>query len=165
MKLYLSLLPIAAAALCAFVLPSSPRTEDPPARAATLADLAWLEGGWTTRGGTVTTEEHWIAPKAKSMLGVGRAVRGDQTLFFEFLRLEERADGIYYVAHPNAGKSTEFNLASWSATEFRFENPAHDFPRTIRYTRRADGTLVAHLEGVEGGAPAAEDIVYSRIEK
>jgi hypothetical protein len=31
-----------------------------------------------------------------------------------------------------------------------FENPQHDFPKTIRYERRADGTIVASIAGAAG---------------
>jgi hypothetical protein len=37
-------------------------------------------------------------------------------------------------------------------TSATFENPAHDFPRMIRYTRRPDGALEARVsDGGERG--------------
>ena len=45
------------------------------------------------------------------MLGMSRTVAGDKTVEFEYLRIEQRADGIYYVAHPKARcPGTDFKL-------------------------------------------------------
>jgi hypothetical protein len=132
-----------------------------------LDQLAWLAGSWELEAKGAQTEEHWIAPKGGTMLGCGRTIARGKTVFFEFLRLEERADGeLYYVAHP-AGRSpgTDFKLTSSTESSWTFENPAHDFPRSIRYTRNADGSATAHLEGLEGGQLAVEDFHYRRPAK
>ena len=50
--------------------------------------------------GDVTVEEHWTAPSGGTMLAVGRTVKKERTLFFEFLRIETRKDGLVYVAQP-----------------------------------------------------------------
>jgi len=34
-----------------------------------------------------------------------------------------------------------------------FENPAHDFPKVIRYAKRKDGTLEATVSGAGGEKP------------
>ena len=45
------------------------------------------------------------------MLGMGRTVAGNRTVEFEFLRLEQRGDGIYYIASPKGRcPVTEFKL-------------------------------------------------------
>ena len=69
---------------------------------------------------------------------------------FEFLRIVERNGGLVYVAQPDGKPPTDFTLTALSATSATFENPAHDFPKMIRYTKRADGTLEASV-GDGGG--------------
>ena len=120
--------------------------------ASTLAELSWMSGRWQTApGGKVQIEEHWMAPAGSSMLGMSRTVAGDRTVEFEYLRLEQRADGIYYVAHPKARyPGTEFKLSRLSANEAIFENPAHDFPKRILYRKGSDGSLTASIDGGEG---------------
>ena len=117
----------------------------------TLADISWIAGDWQTApGGRAQIEEHWTQVAGASMMGVSRTVAGDKTVEFEYLRIEQRADGIYYVAHPKARcPGTDFKLTRASATEAVFENPQHDFPKRIIY-RKGDDSLTATVDGGEG---------------
>ncbi|HET8781250.1 MAG TPA: DUF6265 family protein [Pyrinomonadaceae bacterium] len=117
----------------------------------TLSDISWITGDWQTApGGRRQIEEHWTAVAGGSMMGVSRTIAGDKTVEFEYLRIEQRADGIYYVAHPKARcPGTDFKLTSASATEAVFENPQHDFPKRIIY-RKTDGGLTASIDAGEG---------------
>ena len=118
----------------------------------TLADISWISGAWQTEpGGRRQIEEHWTKVAGQSMLGMSRTVAGDKTVEFEYLRIEQRADGIYYVAHPKARyPGTDFKLTRASATEAVFENPQHDFPKRIIYRKISDDALTASLDGGEG---------------
>jgi len=117
----------------------------------TLGDLSWMSGDWQTApGGRRQIEEHWTAAAGGSMMGVSRTVAGDKTVEFEYLRIEQREDGIYYVAHPKARcPGTDFKLTRASATEAVFENPQHDFPKRIIYRKTDDG-LTASIDAGEG---------------
>lgn len=120
-------------------------------QAPALADLAWMSGDWQTApGGRRQIEEHWTQAAGASMMGMSRTVAGDKTVEFEYLRIEQRADGIYYVAHPKGRcPGTDFKLTRASATEAVFENPQHDFPKRIIY-RKGDDSLTATIDGGEG---------------
>lgn len=113
-----------------------------------IQDLAWLAGTWETKGERSRTEEYWTAPTGESMLGMARTIASDRMVFFEYLRIEARPDGIYYIAHPKArAPGTEFKLTRYQKDEARFENPKHDYPKRIIYRRNADGTMTARIEG------------------
>jgi len=118
----------------------------------TLADLAWMSGRWETApGGTRQIEEHWTTAAGATMMGMSRTVAGEKTVEFEYLRIEQRADGIYYVAHPKARcPGTDFKLTRASAKEAVFENPQHDFPKRIIYRKGADDALTANIDAGEG---------------
>src|SRR6478672_9297879 len=118
----------------------------------TLADLAWLTGDWQTApGGRAQIEEHWTKAAGGSMIGMGRTIAGEKTWEFEYLRIEQRADGIYYVAHPKGQcPGTDFKLTRASATELVFENPQHDFPKRIIYRKTSDNALTASIDAGEG---------------
>jgi Domain of unknown function (DUF6265) len=118
----------------------------------TLADLAWITGGWQTEpGGKRQIEEHWTGAAGATMMGMSRTVAGEKTVEFEYLRIEQRADGIYYVAHPKARcPATDFKLTRASANEAVFENPQHDFPKRIIYRKGTDDSLTASIDGGEG---------------
>jgi len=117
-----------------------------------LADLAWIAGAWETApGGKRQSEEHWTTAAGATMMGMSRTVAGEKTVEFEYLRIEQRADGIYYVAHPKARcPGTDFKLTRASANEAVFENPQHDFPKRIIYRKGADDSLTASVDGGEG---------------
>jgi hypothetical protein len=120
-----------------------------------------MAGSWTGTMGRAAIEEHWIAPRGKTMLAVSRTTVGDRTVAFEFLRIEQRADRIVYVAQPGGRPPTEFTLTSQSESSATFENPQHDHPKIIRYTR--DGaSLVADVEGDEKGRPVKQTFRFTR---
>ena len=81
----------------------------------TLADLGWLAGDWQMTSGEQCIEEHWTAPSSNALVGMSRTVTKDRTLSFEFMRIEARADGVYYVAQPNGRPPVDFKLASESS--------------------------------------------------
>ena len=49
--------------------------------------------------------------------------------------------------------ATDFTLTTIDADNAVFENPTHDFPKMIRYTKRADGSLEAVVSGAPGSKP------------
>ena len=83
--------------------------------------LGWLSGAWEGSMGKAKIEEYWTPGEGKTMLGVNRTIVDGETVAFEFLRIEERPDGIYYVAHPGARTGTEFKLTGLTENEAVFE--------------------------------------------
>lgn len=112
-----------------------------------IEDLAWISGDWETATGPLQIEEHWTRVAGGSMIGMGRTVAQGKTVFFEYLRIEARADGIYYVAHPKARPGTDFKLVRVEGQSATFENLAHDFPKRLIYRKNADGSLTTRIEG------------------
>ena len=123
-----------------------------PTQTTSLADMSWIAGDWQTApGGRAQSEEHWTPVAGATMLGMSRTVAGEKMVEFEYLRIEQRADGIYYVAHPKARcPGTDFKLTKASATEAVFENPQHDFPKRIIYRKTGDDSLTASIDAGEG---------------
>lgn len=122
------------------------------ATAPVISDLSWLAGDWqTAAGGRSQTDEHWTLPGGGSMMGLSRTVAGGRTYEFEYLRIEQRPEGIFYVAHPKARcPATDFKMTRLTATEVVFENPAHDFPKRVSYRKADDGSLVATVDAGPG---------------
>jgi hypothetical protein len=116
---------------------------------ADLADLRFLSGEWRGESGKAAIEEHWTEAAGGTMLGLSRTLVSGKTAAFEYLRIVERPDGVFYVAQPNGRPPTEFKMTRLAAGEAVFENPAHDHPKIIRY-RLSEGMLVAEVEGDEG---------------
>ena len=121
---------------------------------ARIGQLDWLAGTWIGGTGTSTLEERWTPPGGGSMLAVARTLRGGVLSAFEFLCIVERNGGLVYQAMPNGRQpATDFTLTRIEGTSLTFENPAHDFPKAIRYTLAADGTLEALISGDEKQKP------------
>ena len=117
-----------------------------------INDLAWITGDWQSAAGDrAQVEEHWTKPAGATMMGVSRTIVGEKTAEFEYLRIEQRADGIFYVAHPKARcPGTDFKLTKLSDSEAVFENPQHDFPKRIIYRKTGEDGLTASIDGGEG---------------
>jgi hypothetical protein len=88
-----------------------------------------------------------------------RARLKETAVGFEFLRIVERDGGLVYVAQPEGRPPTDFTLTALTAESATFENPAHDFPKVIRYTKRTDGALEA---SVSDGAQRSQTFVFQR---
>jgi len=116
----------------------------------TLADLTWISGHWVMVGPRTRVEERWTPPATNAMLGVSRTLREGRMVEFEFLRIVERGDGIFYIAQPGGRAPTEFKLTRFDGAVAVFENPQHDFPKRILYKKAADGSLTASIDGGEG---------------
>jgi hypothetical protein len=134
------------------------------ALAVTLHDIAWLAGEWQLASAGQCVEEHWTAPSSNMLVGMSRTVANGRTTSFEFIRIESRADGIFYVAQPGGRPPVDFKLASESPSELIFVNPGHaDHLQKIIYRREADGRLTARVEGENNGKAFAEDYPYQRF--
>ena len=137
---------------------SAPAAPDP---APDLNAVAWMAGSWRIEGPGMTVEEQWMEPAGKLLLGMSRTTskRGSS---FEFLRVEARADGIYYVAQPRGQAPTDFKLVRHSASEAVFENLQHDFPKRIIYRLASPTELIARVEGDASSTEQPEEFKYKR---
>jgi hypothetical protein len=125
-----------------------------PGARGTLAQVAWISGVWARASGVNRLEERWTPAEGGSMLGVSRTIRDGLLSAFEFLCIVERDGSLVYQAMPNGrSPATDFTLTTLDDDNAVFENPAHDFPKMIRYTRKADGSLEAVVSGDPGTKP------------
>ena len=132
-------------------------------RVGVVSRLAWIGGCWqrTARNGQII-DEQWMAPKAETMLGMSRTVRGDSLIEYEQLRIGERAGKAVYFAVPVRQTPSEFTAASVNDTLVVFENPQHDFPQRIIYRKRGADSLIARIEGTSNGTARGIDFPYAK---
>ena len=98
---------------------------------------------------------------AATKCAVSRTLRDGLMSAFEFLCIVERDGGLVYTAMPNGRMPpTDFTLTAIDAASATFENPAHDFPKMIRYAKRPDGALEATISA--GGGQKAQTFVFKR---
>ena len=130
----------------------------------TLADFKVMAGCWESRDDSkkLLISEQWMSPAGTSILGIGRTVKNDKTTDWEFMRIEQRPDGIFYVAKPKANSAeTDFKLISTDASRFVFENKAHDFPQRVIYTVTKDN-FTGRIEGETNGKSRGIDFPMKR---
>jgi len=128
-----------------------------------LDQFAWLSGNWTLEEGATRTDEIWTTPSSNLMLGMSRTLKAGKTVAFEFVSLQKRDDGVYYVAQPSGRPPVDFRLASYVDGVAVFVNPGHaDHLQRIVYRRNADGSLTARIEGSNNGKAFAADYAYRR---
>jgi hypothetical protein len=134
----------------------------PAPPAATVDQLAWLTGCWSlARPNGALTEEHWMAPRGGTMLGMSRTVRGEKTVEFEYIQIRTENGVLAYEARPSRQPVALFPLKSLEDGTVTFENPSHDFPQRVIY-RRTDGGVTARIEGTMNGTARGIDFPYRR---
>jgi len=148
--------------------------QTPPANTAlpvdSVAALSWLNGCWGGKVNQRDFREQWMPLRGNTMLGVGSVEFEGKLASYEYMRIEARPDGVFYVALPSGQKEAAFKLVSAtrneaeSHTTFVFENPAHDFPQRILYRRGTEGWLYASIEGKTGGKDQQVTYPFRRID-
>jgi hypothetical protein len=132
-----------------------------PSKPPAAADLGWLSGCWAvTRNGRHVVEQ-WSAPDGGTLVGMSRTVANGKTTEYEFLLIRSGPAGLEYVAKPSGQAEAIFTSTRVTATEAVFENPAHDFPKKILYTRSGD-TLTAAIEGPTNGQTRRIEFPYAK---
>ncbi len=129
----------------------------------TIADLSWISGSWEIVDGHSRYEEHWTPAARNALLGMARNLSDGRMVFFEYLRIEAREDGIYYVAQPKGRPGTDFKLTHFDGTKAVFENPQHDFPRRITYQRGNGHRMTARIDGGPGSDKPATTFRFERM--
>lgn len=97
------------------------------------------------------------------MLGVSRVVRGGVATSYELLRLHQVEGRLVLSAYPSGQEPADFGLSRSSAGSLRFENPSHDFPRVIEYTRVAADTLLARVFADTEASTPSFVVRYARM--
>jgi len=121
--------------------------------------LGWLSGLWESQS-AIWIETRWAEPRGGMLIGHSRFGQDETALGFEFFHVQAGEDGVLvYHAQPEGREAVPFRLAEANATTVAFENPAHEYPQRIRYTRDGDA-LTATLSLMDGSR--AQTFVFAR---
>jgi hypothetical protein len=115
-----------------------------------------MSGCWEGATQGVLVEEHWMQPRAGTMLGIGRTSEDGVTIAHESMIIRTRGEQIVFTAHPSGQvASTDFVATESTDSSATFSNPQHDFPQQIEYRRVGLDSLHARIHGRVGGRPHA----------
>jgi len=133
-----------------------------PASAASLKDLAFLTGAWTSDRSGFVIEETWTDAKANVIVGASRGVQNGAVRFLRFAVVEEAADGVLmrfkrynadYSSWETAGPTVmRLESASAGVAVFEATDPASDVKRIV-YRARADGGVDVVADRVDADGP------------
>ena len=134
-----------------------------PQKKVSLQDMSWISGCWQGRQGQAVIEEIWSKPAGGSMLGLGRTVRGNRTVSFEFMQFREDQGSLVFLPQPQGGPRVSFPLKDYFSGKATFENLKHDFPQRVIYERKGKALMWASIEGTQNGKDERQEFVMHKI--
>jgi hypothetical protein len=149
---------------------TTPQDAAQPSAPSPLDQLAWLRGCWAGKVERFDFVENWLPPRGGMMVGINQTVvrerksNATKTQEFQYLRIEERADGVYYVAIPSGKKESAFKLTSvgeeLGRQAYTFTNKSDEFPQQIVYMHGREGSLYAKVSGKTANQPHPTEVTY-----
>ncbi len=126
----------------------------------------WLLGTWENASPDGKMTETWIRENDSVFSGQAFYITAkNDTLHSETIALNESDDILVYtpiVQGQNDGKPVSFKLTSSKSNQLTFENPAHDFPKKIVYTKITNDSIVAEISGIQQEKPSSEKFPLKR---
>ena len=113
------------------------------------SDFDWLVGSWERTNGKPGTQtfESWEKIDAYTYEGISVVLRNNDTIYKEKATILKEQDTYYYIAEPQQNaEPTKFKITVFNNFSFKSENPEHDFPKEINYTRKGN-TIIASILG------------------
>jgi len=128
-----------------------------------IDDFVWLKGDWVRQTKRGEATESWTRVSVSTMEGVASVMSDGSTRISEYLRIEQFGDDVFYTAKPGENPfPTPFKLIEFDEARFVFENPRHDFPQRIIYTRVGTDSLTVRIEGSMEGEERRIDFSFER---
>ncbi|MEJ5995557.1 DUF6265 family protein [Pedobacter sp. Du54] len=131
-----------------------------------LSKAQWLIGTWENKTARGSIYETWVKKSDDEFLGKSYMKKENDTLVLEHIRLVKEANQLFYipaVKNQNEGLPIRFGLKISSDTQLVFENPEHDFPQIISYTRINRDSLIAEISGTKNGQPRKQTFPMKKL--
>ena len=125
----------------------------------------WLIGNWENSSSEGVLNENWEKVNDSTFSGTSYFIKGKDTLHFESIKLSQNGEKLIYIATvkgQNNDKPVSFPSTSETENKLIFENPQHDYPQKITYTKGANNTFTAEISGKLQGKLTTERFVMSK---
>jgi hypothetical protein len=143
------------------------------AHAASLADLSFLQGDWTSDRSGFVIEESWTDARAGVVLGTSRGAQAGAIRFIRFAVVEQAGGAVFmrfkrynadYSAWETDGPSV-MRLVSAGRGQATFEatNPASDVQRIV-YRASDDGSIAVTANRADEQGPYLVEFTLRRAE-
>jgi len=130
-----------------------------------LSKAEWLIGTWENKSPYGDLSESWQKENDSIFKGQSFFIKGKDTIHSESIVLSEIAGKVKYspqVKGQNDDKPVDFTMTLANDRQLVFENPLHDFPQKITYTKITADSLVAEISGKQQGKPMSEKYPMKR---
>ncbi|NCT75155.1 MAG: hypothetical protein GXC78_11530 [Chitinophagaceae bacterium] len=131
-----------------------------------IKKAGWLIGTWENKTQRGSLFETWSQLNENEFSGKSYMVKDKDTMVFEAIRLLQEKEQLFYipvVKNQNEGQPVRFALKSISDNSLVFENPVHDFPQLISYTRITSDSLLAEISGTRNGQPRSQRFPMKKV--
>ncbi len=131
-----------------------------------VREVEWLIGTWKNKTPKGNIYETWRRTSDSELSGKSYFMKEKDTIVFETIRLVREPEGLFYipiVKDQNNGISVRFAATTVSETQLVFENPQHDFPQIISYTRISPDSLTAEISGIRSGKVRKQVFPMERV--
>lgn len=126
----------------------------------------WLIGTWENKTPKGSIYETWKKVSDNEYAGKSYIIKEKDTIVFENIRLVQEQGGLFYipvVKNQNNGLPVRFVAKTILETQLVFENPQHDFPQVISYTKVGADSLVAEISGLKNGQERKQTFPMKRV--
>lgn len=124
-----------------------------------LEKAKWLVGNWENLSKKSNLREIWTRKNDSTLTAKSFVTVGKDTVFYEEVAIIEQNDSLFYnvtIKGQNNNKPVPFYMTKADEKEMVFENPKHDFPTKITYTKITNDSLVATVSGLQNGKENSE---------
>ncbi|HWN19799.1 MAG TPA: DUF6265 family protein [Gemmatimonadales bacterium] len=128
-----------------------------------VKNLRWLAGCLELRAGDRLVEEYRMDLRAGSMLGMGRTTTSKGLMEYELTLIREKEGKIHFEAHPSGQAAAVFTATSANTDSVIFEAPEHDYPQIVGYRRLGRDSVIAWIDGEQGGKRRRIEFPYRRV--
>jgi len=125
----------------------------------------WLIGNWENKNPDGVLTENWEKVNDSTFAATSYFIKEKDTLHLEKIVLSQKGEKLTYSATVNGqndNKAIDFPSTSETATKLVFENPQHDYPQKITYTKNANNTLTAEISGKLNGKMTTERFIMKK---
>jgi hypothetical protein len=129
-----------------------------------VRSVRWLAGCLEARTPDQVIEEVRLAPRAGTMLGMGRTITSKRGMVaYELTVIREQGGGLVFEAHPNGQAPAVFRATATSSDSIVFAAPEHDYPQTVGYRRVGTDSVLAWIDGNIQGKRERVEFAYRRV--
>ncbi len=126
----------------------------------------WLIGTWENKTTKGSIYETWNKKNDHEFSGKSYIIQEKDTIVFENIQIVQDKKELFYiptVKNQNGGLPIRFSAKMISDNKLVFENPAHDFPQVISYTKTGENMLIAEISGTKNGQKRNQIFPMKRI--